>query len=391
MKNFLLLLFLVGFFQTSSAQYTELINSRRPGFSDSPFSVGTDVYQIEAGLFYKNIGNFLFFDNNLPTPGPSAYKSKVFGTDVTFRTSKFLDRLEFNLDLNFVYEDRDYRLPSVYNVSKLGLSKLTVGAKYLVYRPKYVDKSKEIRSWKKRTSYDWKRLIPAVGVYAGLNTNVLSNLHKNPDGLSPRVAVFAQSDVTDRFIVLMNLIADKLFTDQSENSYIITATYTLNEKISVFGENQGFLRKNVPNDFQYGLGGAYLLGKDMQIDTSVRFISDERGDNTFIFGAGVAWRIDKHEDKFKLIGSDGEVNSDDDEKKGGFFSRIFGKKEDSPDKRKVKKVKAKKRKIIKDKAPKKTKAQKKREKEALKKLKEEQKAAKKKAKDYDKNYEPPSN
>ena len=131
----------------------------------------------------------------------------------------------------------------------------------------------------------------------------------------------------------------------------------------------------------------------MQVDASVRFISDERGDDSFFFGAGFAYRIDRHEDKYKLIGADGEVNSDDDddEKKGGFFSRLFGKKEKGLEKRKVKKVKAKKRKIIKDKAPKKTKAQKKREKAALKKLKEDQKAAKKKAKDYDKNYEPPSN
>lgn len=66
MKNFLLFLFLVGFYQISTAQYTDLINSKRPGFSDSPFSVGTDVYQIEAGLFYKNIGNYLFFDNTIP-------------------------------------------------------------------------------------------------------------------------------------------------------------------------------------------------------------------------------------------------------------------------------------------------------------------------------------
>lgn len=167
----------------------------------------------------------------------------MIGTDITIRTSKFLEKLELNLDLNFVYEDRDYTIPTADNISKLGLSRLTIGAKYLVYSPKYADKSKEIRSWKKRTSYDWKRLIPAVGVYAGLNTNFLSSLHKNPEGLSPRVAIFTQSDITDRFVVLINLIADKLFTDESENSYILTATYTLNRQFSVFAENQGFLRK----------------------------------------------------------------------------------------------------------------------------------------------------
>lgn len=53
----------------------------------------------------------------------------------------------------------------------------------------------------------------------------------------------------------------------------------------------------------------------MQVDASVRFISDERGDDSFFFGAGFAYRIDRHEDKYKLIGADGEVNSDDDDEK----------------------------------------------------------------------------
>ena len=48
--------------QFVTAQYTEVINSRRPGFSDSPYSVGTKVYQVEGGLFYKDVGNYLFYD-----------------------------------------------------------------------------------------------------------------------------------------------------------------------------------------------------------------------------------------------------------------------------------------------------------------------------------------
>ena len=384
MRKIGVFLFLIGCFHMGSAQYTELINSKRPGFSDSPFSVGTNVYQVEAGLFYKDIGNYLFKDPELQIA--NRYSSQTFGTDVSFRVGKFLDKLELDLDMAFVYESRDYSLPEVINISKLGLSKLTIGAKYLVYMPTYEDKSKEIRSWKKRNSFDKKRLIPAVGIYAGLNTNFLTELYKNPDGISPRFAVFTQNNLSGKLIVLTNLIADNMFTAYTEYSFIATTTYSLSAKVSVFGEGQVFQRKDVPNDYQFGIGGAYLLNKDMQVDGSARFINDERGDHTFLVGMGFSWRLDKHEDQFKLIGSNGDLT--DKKKEGNFFSRLLGKNKTAKQQRDVKTVKAKKRKVKKLK-PKKSKKQIREEKEAKKRLKESKKKQKKEKRDYNKNYEPP--
>jgi len=382
-------IFFILCFQLSFAQYTELINSKRPGFSDSPYSVGTGVYQIEAGLFYKNIGNYLYWDQK--NQQNIRYKANSIGTDITLRTSQFFERLELDLDLTFVSENRDYLQPTVHQESVLGLSKLTFGAKYMVYSPTYTDKTKEIRSWKKRHSFDWKRLLPAVAVYAGLNTNFLSDLHKNPDGMSPRIAIFTQNDLSNKFIILTNFIADKLFTDEAENSFILTATYSLTEKIAIFGEGQGFLRKNVPNDIQYGVGGAYLLNKNLQVDASLRFINDERGDHTFLAGAGLSWRLDRHKDKFTKVDSEGKAIKQ--KEGGGLFSRLFSKK--NKKQRKVKKVKARKQKIKKLK-PKMTKAQKKLEKEekknakaAKKEAKSIEKQKKKEADDFNKNYEPP--
>jgi hypothetical protein len=384
MRKIGVFLFLIGCFHMGSAQYTEIINSKRPGFSDSPFSVGTNVYQVEAGLFYKDIGNYLFKDPELQIA--NRYSSQTFGTDVSFRVGKFLDKLELDLDMAFVYESRDYSLPQVINISKLGLSKLTIGAKYLVYMPTYEDKSKEIRSWKKRNSFDKKRLIPAVGIYAGLNTNFLTELYKNPDGISPRFAVFTQNNLSGKLIVLTNLIADNMFTAYTEYSFIATTTYSLSAKVSVFGEGQVFQRKDVPNDYQFGIGGAYLLNKDMQVDGSARFINDERGDHTFLVGMGFSWRLDKHEDQFKLIGSNGDLT--DKKKEGNFFSRLLGKNKTAKQQRDVKTVKAKKRKVKKLK-PKKSKKQIREEQEAKKRLKESKKKQKKEKRDYNKNYEPP--
>jgi hypothetical protein len=304
---FLTLLVIISMVQITYAQYTEVINSRRPGYSDSPFSVGTKVYQVEGGLFYKNVGNYLFYDQEIEDA--RRYSSSSFGTDIMLRTGQFFEKLEFNLDMALLSENRDYSRPADSSASGFGFSKLTLGAKYLVYRPEYTDKTKEIRSWKARHSFDKRRLIPAVGVYVGLNTNLLTDLYKNPDGISPRIAVFTQNDLSERLIVLFNFIADYAFTDYWENSYIATVTYAINERVSVFGENQGFWRNNVPNDFQFGAGGAYLINKNMQADLSARMIFDENGDNTYIVGGGLSWRLDQHKDKLIV----NEVDNDEDD------------------------------------------------------------------------------
>lgn len=319
---FLTSLVIISMVQIANAQYTEVINSRRPGFSDSPFSVGTKVYQVEGGFFYKNVGNYLFYDQEIEDA--RQYSSSSFGTDIMLRTGQFFEKLEFNLDMAILSENRDYSKPADSSASGFGFSKLTLGAKYLVYKPEYTDKSKEIRSWKARHSFDKRRLIPAVGVYLGLNTNLLTDLYKNPDGISPRIAVFTQNDLSERLIVLFNFIADYVLTDQQENSYIMTVTYAVNPKFSVFGENQGFFRNNVPNDFQFGAGGAYLINKNMQADLSARMIFDERGDNTYIIGGGLSWRLDRHKDKLII----NEVSNDEEgiaKPKRSFWSTItFG-------------------------------------------------------------------
>lgn len=387
MKNFLFFLLFAVVFQTVNAQYTEVINSRRPGFTDSPFSVGTDVLQFESGLFYEKTNDDI---NNL--------KTSSFGTDIMVRYGKFFEKLEMNLNLSFQHDNINFEDPLAEDLSRLGLSQLTVGGKYLVYMSKFKDKSKEIRSWKAKNKFDYKRLIPSVAVYAGVNIPITKNYVRfsniDPrfvkDKFSPKIALYTQNNFSDKFVFLMNFIMDRIGSGVKENSYILTGTYSINDQISVFGEHQGIFKDdNIPNDFQFGLGTAYLLAKDKQVDLSLRRIGD-RSSSTYLVSAGFAWRIDKHNDKFKLLGSDGKVVDDD---KKGFFKRLFGKKTKDEKLRKVKKIKAKKRKIKKIDAPKQSKKEKRKQKEELKKLKKEQKESKKKNKkkkdEYNKNYEPP--
>jgi hypothetical protein len=166
-------------------------------------------------------------------------------------------------------------------------------------------------------------------------------------------------------------------------------TYALNQKFSVFGENQGFFRKNVPNDFQFGAGGAYLINKDMQADLSARMIFDERGDNTYIIGGGISWRLDRHKDKIIV----NKANNDEEgiqQPKKGFFNTItfglFAGKNSASSGGKMREVKTRSAKTRSLEPPVNKKAQKARKKQN-KKLVKEQKKREKAEKKYNKKFE----
>ena len=125
------LLLIICFSLTIQAQYTEVINSNRPGFSESPYSVGTGVYQFESTLFYRKAD-----------PVPLFSHPEAMGVNLLFRTSFVLDKLELNVNTTFEKDKIAFKNIFESSYNETGLSQLTLGAKYLVYQPTYADKSK---------------------------------------------------------------------------------------------------------------------------------------------------------------------------------------------------------------------------------------------------------
>ncbi|GAB1309523.1 hypothetical protein KH5_22060 [Urechidicola sp. KH5] len=291
------------------AQYTDIINSKRPGNSESPYSVGTDVLQIEGGVFFGQSDS----DDTWAIVDP-------VGISTFIRYSKFMERLEVNANITYASSKLQFNniFKSYRNIS--GISELTVGAKYLIYQQEYADKSKEIRSWKKRTEFDKKRLIPSVAAYVGLNTNFLSEGYKM-EKISPKAAILLQNDFTDRTVVLTNLIADYIGTERSVYSYIITLTHALNMQWSVFVENQGDFY-GFKSEFEFGAGAAYLYSPDLQLDVALRG-NFSQVDSGFTAGLGASYRFDWHEDQMIEVDENGQKAK---KKEGGFFSKLFKKK-----------------------------------------------------------------
>ncbi|WP_420552777.1 transporter [Tenacibaculum aiptasiae] len=299
-----------------NAQYTTVINSNRPGFSESPYSVGSGVYQFESSLFFRKINATPTFSN-----------PQAIGLNLLFRTSFFSEKLEFNLNTSLQNDKNAFKNVFESSYTQTGFGNLTLGAKYLVYTPKYDDKSKEIRSWKARHSFDWKRWIPHVGVYAGLNFGSILNDYHKKGGVTPKVGVLLQNEFSDKLNVISNLYYDYIGSDFSEFSYIITGTYNFNDYWSGFAELQGSFEK-YQRKSNIGFGAAYLYSENLQLNATAR-IMRQQSEIGFYTGVGVSYRINRHKDEFVEVDEFGNKIVEQKETKydenKGFFGRLFSK------------------------------------------------------------------
>ena len=307
MKKFVVLTILIATTQHICAQYTDIINSKTPGNSESPYAVGTDVLQLETNLFYGETSSDL--ENARVDPR---------GVSLFMRYSKFDERLE--VDSQIVYQSNSV-LDAAFNpTTKIsGVSNFNVGVKYLIYQREYIDKSNEIRSWKKRTEYDKNRWIPSIGFYLGVNTNLISEDYKEPT-VTPRIAILLQNNLSDRLNLITNIGSYKIATDQSVYTYIVTMTYAMNEILSIFAENQGDFASNNNNDYQIGTGFAYLYSENLQFDCAARMYLNSVNSG-FTLGIGAAWRLDRHQDELIKANQGGKSKRSG----NGFFSRLFKK------------------------------------------------------------------
>ena len=310
----ILIIVFVLFTNTIFAQYTGVINSNRPGFSESPYSVGSDVYQLETSMFYRKSQRY-----------PTFSRPQSNGFDFLFRTSFFYEKLELNL--NFAVQKELIAFENIFNssYSKTGLSKLTIGGKYLIHQQKFIDKSKEIRSWEARRKFDWNRLIPSVAGYVGINTDMVSDVHKQ-GGISPKLGILLQNDLSKDLNIVTNIFYDRLGTDLPEFSYIITATYSFNDRWSTFIENQ---TKSDKLQYQSNIGSgiAFLYNRNIQINSSLRLMADANSTG-FYTSIGASYRFDRHQDEIIELDENGiPVEEDEDSvtKKEGFFGRLFSK------------------------------------------------------------------
>jgi hypothetical protein len=281
-----IILFIAGL--TAQAQYTEVINSNRPGVSRSAFSVGTNVIQFEAGPYTVKEEHT-----------PLKYEVAGFGVDFAARYGLLLPQLEINLEASYQNDTQtDYRSSIATDLKRSNFKNFTLGAKYLVYDP-YKNSGEEkpnIMSYHANKRFKWSHLIPAVAVYVGANFDSKNNPYTAPgiEGFSPKVMIATQNNFSSGWVFVMNLSKDRIGTDYSDFQYILTLTKAINQQWVLFGETQG-IKSDFYADNLFRFGGAYLWSRNFQLDTALTFNTK---DTPSVFGLnlGVSYRLDFHKD-----------------------------------------------------------------------------------------------
>ncbi len=271
-------------FFSANAQYTKEINTNRPSSSMGAYSVSKGIVQIEGGFTYQNDQ----FKND--------QKNQQNNFQLQVRYGEITDQLEFIADLNFS-SYKQQQLNETF--SKSGISQLNFGAKYLLYdHYKYYVEKRNVYSWKANQKFKWRRLIPAISVYAGVQMNTENNLYypELPEtGL--KTMLIAQQHWNERFSITYNLIGSHITDKDFKNwSYVVTASLGISQRVSVFGEHIGIIDRNyngftVPfkNEALLKGGLTYKLSPDLQMDLFAGTNVDS-APRKIQAGIGLSWR-----------------------------------------------------------------------------------------------------
>ncbi len=282
---FLFLLSLLAISQ-ASAQYTEMINTNRPGGSQGAFSVGTNVLQFETGFSYgKEKHELLKTETN------------GFAIDYSVRYGFWKERLEVSImgefQSNTVTDNRS-AVAREYGLSNFKSN--TIGAKYLIYDPyrKRELKGPNLYSWKANNKTQWADLIPAISIYAGANFDSADNpfTPEAESTISPKFVLATQNNFIGGWVFVTNIIVDRVTTEFPTYGYIVTLTHATNRYFSVFLENQGFKSDFYSDQLLRG-GAAALINQNLQVDLSLTY-SFKDTPSKFYGRAGLAYRFDMH-------------------------------------------------------------------------------------------------
>ena len=295
-----------GFF-VSHGQYTDQINSNRPGASIGAFSVGKNVVQFEGG-------------SEVRTYKHRSYNNSKVNANLLFLSIRYgllSEKIELTYDGIYQFDKLDNLLinPSVES-KRQGFLNNFLGIKYLVYDPFKKERKINVYSWKANNGFKLRDLIPAVSLTLGGNFilekeypfpygNVFDELRPplffgipRDDSIEPsftgKAILATQSHFFGRWVFVTNFIYNRISSDFPEFSYILSLTHTINEKWSTYIETQNF-SSDLYKDQIFRTGAAYLFSDDLQFEATLGF-NTKNSPSIFFFNIGASYRLDFHKD-----------------------------------------------------------------------------------------------
>lgn len=284
-KSVILSLFLIFTLTNLNAQYTETINSNRPGQSQGAFAVGTNVVQLESGAYFGNDEHSAFASN-----------TDIWGIDYQLRYGLLFENLELNLTGAFESQGITRNFLGTPDESTIrNFKSNTIGAKYLIFDPyrSLPEDKPNLYSWKANQRFKWRKLIPAVSLFAGANFSFGENpyLYEEEGKFSPKVAIITQNN-WGRWVLVLNLIGDKLTEEYPSYTGIATLTHAVTQNFALFGEFQS-IASDIYADDLVRAGAAYLVGKNLQFDVS-GLVNFKDTPSRWQVAAGISYRLDLH-------------------------------------------------------------------------------------------------
>ncbi len=288
-------------------QYTDQINSNRPGASIGAFSVGKNVVQFEGGTELRSYKHRSY--NNSKVDANLFFLSVRYGLlsekiELTYDGVYEFDKIE-NLLIN----------PSSINKRK-GFLNNFLGIKYLIYDPFKKERKINVYSWKANNRFKLRDLLPAVSLTIGGNLilekenpfpygNVFDELRPplffgipREDSMEPSITgkatLATQSHFFGRWVFVTNFIYNRISSQFPEFSYIITLTHTINKKWSAYIETQDF-SSDLYKDQIFRAGAAYLFNDDLQFEATLGS-NTKNSPSIFFFNLGASYRLDFHKD-----------------------------------------------------------------------------------------------
>lgn len=304
MKYALTFILLLTMYFPVFSQYTEVINSNRPGSSQGAFAVGRNVLQFEVGgnfsdLSHKNL-NFSYI--------------KELQLNYTIRYGLMMEKLELILSGSYNQNKsvNNISVPNSPEIKTEFLNSQSLGVKYLVFDPYKNEKwhSVSLTSWKQNNSIRWIDLIPAISVYAGVNyvpddgyfyNDPFTEIKKNTnyatldETISFKGSLITQHHFLNRWVLVNNFTYDRIGSENTLMNNITTLTHNFTNPVWSSMIEFELFKNDIYADNLVKVGLAYLLNKNYQFDFSLGSNFKDSPNNLFI-KAGLSTRLDWHRD-----------------------------------------------------------------------------------------------
>jgi len=290
------------------SQYTDQINSNRPGASIGAFAVGKNVIQFESGIEYRSYKH-------------SGYNSSTFNSGNAFLSVRW----------GFLFEQLELTYEGVYGFGSLN-SKVTspnskyylngmlqnfIGLKFLVFDPFKKERKVNVYSWKANNRFKIRELLPAISITIGPNINfekenpfpygnIFSKLYKpiffqnigdkvdEEPFFHLRGTIATQSHFLSTWVLVTNFSYNRYLSDYIEKSYVLTLTHNFRPSWSIYIENEGSY-SDLYRMTIFRTGVAFLFSNNLHFETSLGMNIKESPSLVFA-NFGASYRLDFHKD-----------------------------------------------------------------------------------------------